>query len=120
MKVSLSVKPQWRRVQIGGDHFEVEVTPPTFEDKMRQQELALDGSGYIEHELRTTITGWRGLEDEDGRIPFEWDALGALCVARHDVYLALVRIASEAYAGTTEEAAKNSEPPLNEPSGEAS
>ena len=108
----------------GHGTFEIEITAPSFADRLKDNELlgypdAPPGS-WIEHRLRTAVTGWRGLSDHYGEsIVFVWEALQALCEQYPDAFPQIVKCAHEAYKGLAKDAVKNSAGPASPPSAEA-
>jgi len=103
-------------VTIGGESFEVEVSAPSFADRLADDELLSFGQRdgrWLEHRLQSTITGWKGLASKEGPnvpsqdIPFTRENLAALCGQFPEVFDQLLTYAHTAYKGPTEEAKKN-------------
>lgn len=114
MQIDLSGKrlAKYEPVTIGEESFEVEVSEPRFADRLADEELLGFGQRdgrWIEHRLKTAITGWRGLESsaDAGPIEFNQENLQALCQQFPKVFDQLVTLAHRAYQSLSEDAKKN-------------
>jgi hypothetical protein len=125
-----AVRQKWATIDLGErGAFEVLVRQPSWADKLQDHGLQIAGvvEGYAdhvgastEHRIRSSIVGWRGLQDAAGTpLPFSWDALTALCEQVPAVFEKLWPLASEAFSGLREDSVKNSEPLPSDSSGAA-
>lgn len=113
MKVQLGQRRSvLHHVTLGEDKFHVEITPPSFADRLADNELLSlrskeDGS-WLLHRLKSTVTGWQALEDEKGNeIPFTWENFTALCEQYPEVYGQLIALVHEAYRPLEKDERKN-------------
>lgn len=73
--------------------FSVLVRNPTFAELIQD---AATTENYLEARVRSSIVGWEGVEDAEGKpIPFTWDALRKLCEIERSVFWDLLRISRE-------------------------
>jgi hypothetical protein len=115
-------RAKYEPVTIGEQSFEVEMTPPSFADRLQDSELvgSEDNGAWLSHRLKSTVTGWRGLRRETETqpanapgprdvedIPFSWETLAALCEQYPEVYPQVVSLAHAAYRTLTPDEVKN-------------
>ena len=122
-----TVKPsRWRTLALPeGESLDVLVKLPTWGDKLTAHGFNVFGTDddepqlmgrLAEHRIKTTITDWRGVQDDAGKdVPFSFASLAGLCEQSTSLFYQLLNVATDAYVGLTEDSAKN----LPKPSSDA-
>lgn len=104
---------RWHTVPLGKEFFEVQVRAPDYQALVRDHELILaefaeSQGARAEHRLLSTIVGWQGLVDGEGKeIPFSPEMLRRVIGARPELFAPLMRLADAAFRGLGEDAEKN-------------
>lgn len=121
----------WETVELcEGVEIELQIGSPTAADQITAQAMqavraGLSGQDRIDTQrsidrlmLSSTVTGWRGVETEDGEpVPFSEESLLQL-IGQYGCYARLLNLAYRAFYSRPGDAAKNSDAPPSGGSGE--
>ncbi len=103
--LSESSREKWVSVEVGsGQSFDILVRRPSF----AQQTESLTSANRAAYHIESAVVSWRGVKDAGGaEIPFCTEKLKMLCERFPPAFLAILRVANDAFYGMSEEQEKN-------------